>query len=83
LNALALTPEALFAVCCYSKVPLAPGVPDDYDEMGYFSANGAPVVTSSGWLRGEWSPLRNGDFLKIVRGTRVATVTAVLESASQ
>lgn len=78
-----LTPEALFAVCYYSKGPLAPGLPDDYYEMGYFSANGATVVASSGWLHGEWSPVSKGNILRNDRATGVATVTAVLESARQ
>jgi predicted glutamine amidotransferase len=83
VNALVLTPDALFAVCCYSKGPLAPGLPDDYYEMGYFSANGATVVASSGWRHGDWSPLGNGTILKVDRATGDATVTAMLESASQ
>jgi predicted glutamine amidotransferase len=82
LNALVLTPDALFAACYYSKGPLAPGLPDDYYEMGYFSANGATVVASSGWQHGEWSPLGNGNILRIDRATGGVTVTAVLESAS-
>jgi predicted glutamine amidotransferase len=83
LNALVLTPEALFAVCCYSDAPLAPGLPRDYYEMGYFSAHGATVVASSGWQHGDWSPLDNGNILRIDRVTGAATVTGVLESRGQ
>jgi predicted glutamine amidotransferase len=82
-NALVLTPEALFAVCCYADGPLAPGLPDDYYEMGYFSTNGATVVASSGWLHGEWTPLGNGNILRIDRATGVTTVTTVRESSRQ
>lgn len=77
VNALVLTPEALFAVCCHAEGPLPPGLPDDYYEMGYFSANGATVVASSGWRHGEWSPLGNGNILRIDRATGLATVTAI------
>jgi predicted glutamine amidotransferase len=80
LNAMVLTPEALYAVCYFSKGPLTPGLPDDY-EMGTFSANGASVVASSGWQYGDWSPLGNGNILKIDRATGVATVTALLGNA--
>ncbi|HWD95670.1 MAG TPA: class II glutamine amidotransferase [Acidimicrobiales bacterium] len=79
LNALVLTPDALFAVCYFSNSPLPPELPDDYYEMGVFSANGATVVASSGWQHGEWSPLGNGNMLRIDRATGAATVTAVLE----
>jgi predicted glutamine amidotransferase len=79
LNALVLTPDALFALCFYSDGPLAPGLPEDYYEMGFFSANGATVVASSGWQHGEWTPLGNRNMVRIDRATGVATVTSVLE----
>jgi predicted glutamine amidotransferase len=82
LNALVLTPEALFAACYFAKGPLTPGLPDDYYEMGTFSSRGATIVASSGWDHGEWSPLGNGNMLKIDRTTGVATVTAILGDES-
>jgi predicted glutamine amidotransferase len=81
VNALVLTPEALFAVCCYADGPLAAGLPDDYYEMGTFSANGATVVASSGWQHGEWTPLGNGNIVRIDRATGIAAVTPVFGSS--
>ncbi len=83
LNALVLTPDALFALCYYADGPMAPGLPEDYYDMGFFSSGGATLVASSGWQHGEWTPLGNRNILRIDRATGETTVTSALERGSQ
>jgi predicted glutamine amidotransferase len=86
LNCLLLTPQALYAVCCYD--------PDDanvqkrlkgdptYADIYYRVAADAVVVGSSGWQRGRgWEVLGNGQMLVIERGTLRTQMVDVANAA--
>jgi len=83
LNAVFLTPEALYAVCSYhpERIPheaLAArghaGPTDSYFEVAYLETDGAVVVASSGWPQDGWAPVPNRHVLVVDRETLQAKV---------
>jgi predicted glutamine amidotransferase len=83
LNAVFLTPEALYAICFYDpdRIPhdaLATrghrGPTDSYFEMAYRTSDDAVVVASSGWCQDGWTPLPNRHVLVVDRATLQAKV---------
>lgn len=91
LNAMFLTPDALYAVCWYDpgSVPAGAvaqqgyqGPPERYFDLGYCETPGSVVVASSGWPRPEWTYLPNRHVLVVDRATLTVT-THGLESASE
>jgi predicted glutamine amidotransferase len=83
LNAVFLTPDALYAVCCYDpeRIPHAAlaaraydGPTECYFEMSYLETDGAVVVASSGWAQEGWTPLPNRHVLVVDRDTLQAKV---------
>jgi predicted glutamine amidotransferase len=83
LNALMLTPDALYAACFYSPSSISKEFPADYYDMHYRHKNGAVMVASSGWEHDGWTPLANGNMLSISRGTgetRVIPITTRVEA---
>jgi predicted glutamine amidotransferase len=80
LNALMLTPDALYAACFYSPTSLSEDLPADYYDMHYRASEGSVVVASSGWDIGDWTPLANGSLLRISRATGEVDVTPLMTS---
>ena len=83
LNAVFLTPDALYAVCCYDpdRIPHAALATRGYDsptecyfEVSYLETDGAVVVASSGWPQDGWTPLPNRHVLVVDRDTLQAKV---------
>jgi predicted glutamine amidotransferase len=75
LNALMLTPDALYAACLYAPASLSDDLPADYYDMHYLEREGSVVVASSGWDNGDWTPLANGSLLRISRSSGEVEVT--------
>jgi predicted glutamine amidotransferase len=84
LNALFLTPDALYAVCYYwpERIPhaalAAKGVEqptDQYFDLAYLETEAGVVVASSGWPQDGWTPLPNRHVLVIDRETLQVKVT--------
>ena len=83
LNAVFLTPDALYAVCWYhpERIPhtaLAAraydGPTECYFEVSYLETDGAVVVASSGWPQEGWTSLPNRHVLVVDRDTLQAKV---------
>ncbi|HEV3186905.1 MAG TPA: class II glutamine amidotransferase [Acidimicrobiales bacterium] len=77
LNALVLTPEALYAACFFSPAAISTDLPPDYYDMFYVEREGSVIVASSGWDHGNWTPLPNGSLLRIARDTGAVEVTSL------
>ncbi len=78
LNAIVLTPDALYAICWYDPERIPPaalgqqgysGPPERYFDLAYSEADGAVVVASSGWPHDRWTWLPNRHVLVIDRET--------------
>ena len=78
LNAVVLTPDALYAVCWYEPGRIPPGAlgqqgysgpPERYFDLAYSETDGAVVVASSGWPQDGWAWLPNRHVLVIDRET--------------
>jgi predicted glutamine amidotransferase len=78
LNAVLLTPDALYAICYYwpERVPhaalAARGMEcgtDQYFELAHLETETGIVVASSGWPQPGWTPLPNRNVLVIDRAT--------------
>lgn len=81
LNAVFLTPGALYAVCWYdpSNIPAAAilrrgytGPPENlagYFDLAYRATRDAVVVASSGWPQDGWTSMPNGSVLVVDRST--------------
>ena len=78
LNALFLTPDALYALCWYHPERIPPGAagqqgysgpPERYFDLAYLETDSAVVVASSGWPHDGWSWLPNRHVLVIDRET--------------
>ncbi|HUY17278.1 MAG TPA: class II glutamine amidotransferase [Acidimicrobiales bacterium] len=80
LNALMLTPDALYAACFFAPTSLSPDLPSDYYDMYYRASEGSVVVASSGWDHGDWTPLANGSLLRVARDTGDVKVTPLTTS---
>ncbi len=80
LNALMLTPDALYAACFFSPTSLSNDLPEDYYDMHYLASEGSVVVASSGWDHGDWTPLVNGSLLRITRATGEVNVSPLSTS---
>ena len=83
LNAVFLTPDALYAVCFYhpERIPHATlaaraydGPTECYFEVSYLETDSAVVVASSGWAQEGWTSLPNRHVLVIDRETLQAKV---------
>jgi predicted glutamine amidotransferase len=83
LNAVFLTPDTLYAVCCYDpeRIPHAALAARGYDsptgcyfEVSYRETDGAVVVASSGWPQDGWTSLPNRHVLVVDRDTLQAKV---------
>ncbi len=83
LNAIFLTPDALYAICYYwpERIPHAAlatrgvqGPTDSYFDLAYLEAPYGVVVASSGWLQEGWTPLANHHVLVVDRATQQAKV---------
>ena len=70
LNALLLTPDALYVVCDWrSDAPMVRKDPDYY-QLSYNASDDAVVIGSSGWQRGPgWQTIPNGQILVVERAT--------------
>jgi predicted glutamine amidotransferase len=89
LNAILLSPTTLYAICWHdrAKVPHTElrerGLgdrPDDvaaYFDLGYRLTPDAVVVASSGWPRGDWTPLPNRHVLVADRTTLRTSIRAL------
>lgn len=84
LNAVLLTPDALYAICYYwpERIPhaalAARGLEcgtDQYFELAHLETDAGIVVASSGWSQAGWTPLPNRNVLVVDRQTLQATVT--------
>lgn len=84
LNAVLLTPDALYAVCYYwpERIPhaalAAKGVEqpaDQYFDLAYLETEAGIVVASTGWPQDGWTPLPNRHALVIDRETLQVKVT--------
>jgi predicted glutamine amidotransferase len=78
LNAIFLTPDALYALCWYhpDRIPSAAaaqhgysGPPERYFDLAYTETDGTVVVASSGWPQDGWTWLPNRHVLVIDRET--------------
>jgi predicted glutamine amidotransferase len=75
LNSMLLTPDALYAVCCYDPASYAD---PEYYPLLYRREGDAVVVASTGWTDSAgWSTLSNGQLLVVERGTLATTVLPV------
>jgi len=83
LNAVFLTPGALYAVCFYhpERIPHATlaaraydGPTECYFEVSYLETDSAVVVASSGWAQEGWTSLPNRHVLVVDRDTLQAKV---------
>lgn len=80
LNALMLTPDTLYAACFYAPTSISDDLPPDYYDMYYLASDDSVVVASSGWEHGDWTPLANGNLLRISRASGEARVTPLTAS---
>ena len=78
LNAVLLTPDALYAICYYwpERIPhaalAARGMEcgtDQYFELAHLETETGIIVASSGWPQAGWTPLPNRNVLVIDRAT--------------
>jgi hypothetical protein len=76
LNCLLLTPDELYAVCCFDPDGVAADEAPDYYDLGVRTTDDAVVVSSSGWGRG-WQGLANGELLVVRRGTLEVSVESL------
>jgi len=76
LNCLLLTPDELYAVCCFDPARIKPDEGPDYFDLKYRIDDDAVVVASTGW-GSRWRELRNGDLLAVHRGTLQVTVQSI------
>jgi predicted glutamine amidotransferase len=77
LNAVVVTPDELIAVCRWNEAAVAArGGPPDYFQLVYRVAADSVVVSSSGW-GSRWTPLGNGEILRVRRDTLQVSVTSV------
>jgi predicted glutamine amidotransferase len=75
LNCMLLTPEALFAVCCYDP---AWGDDRDYYPLLYRRDGDTVVVASTGWTDSAgWTTVSNGQMLVVERGTLETSIVPV------
>lgn len=86
LNAVFLTPGALYAVCWYDPglIPAGAasqqgyeGPPECYFDLAYRQEPGAVVVASTGWQQDDWTLLPNRHVLIVDRATLRCTVRAL------
>jgi predicted glutamine amidotransferase len=91
LNAVFLTPDALYAICCYwpERIPHAAlaargvdGPTDSYFDLAYLETVTGVVVASSGWSQDGWAPLPNRHVLVVDRVTQRAKVVPLGPGAS-
>jgi predicted glutamine amidotransferase len=78
LNAIFLTPDALYALCWYhpDRIPPAAvaqhgysGPPEHYFDLAYLESDSSVVVASSGWRQDGWAAVPNRHVLVIDRET--------------
>ncbi|HEX4656623.1 MAG TPA: class II glutamine amidotransferase [Streptosporangiaceae bacterium] len=78
LNAIFLTPDALYALCWYQPERIPPaavvqqgyaGPPERYFDLAYCETDSAVVVASTGWPQDGWTWLPNRHVLVIDRET--------------
>lgn len=78
LNAIFVTPEALYALCWYhpDRIPPAAvaqqgytGPPERYFDLAYLETDGSVVVASTGWPQDGWTSVPNRHVLVIDRET--------------
>ncbi len=78
LNAIFLTPDALYALCWYHQDRIPPGAvaqqgytgpPERYFDLAYRETDSAAMVASSGWQQDGWTWLPNRHVLVIDRAT--------------
>ncbi len=81
LNALAITPEELIAVCRYDPDAQDREDEPDYYRLRYRVTEDSVVVSSSGWGEG-WSSLGNGELLVVQRHTLALSITPILGSVA-
>lgn len=80
LNSMLVTPEALYAVCCYDPGSYAD---PDYYPLLYRREGDAVVVASTGWTDSAgWTTLSNGQLLVVERGSLATTVLPVARPSS-
>jgi predicted glutamine amidotransferase len=86
LNAIFLTPDALYAICYYwqERIPHAAlasrgveGPTDSYFDLSYLEVPDGVVVASSGWTQEGWTPLANHHVLVVDRATQQAKVVPI------
>jgi predicted glutamine amidotransferase len=86
LNAVFLTPDALYAICYYhpERIPheaLASrglgGSTESYFDLAYLETDAGVVVASSGWPQDGWIPLPNRHVLVVDRETLQTKVTPI------
>jgi predicted glutamine amidotransferase len=91
LNAIFLTPDALYAVCWYDPGSIPSGAvaqhgyqgpPERYFDLCYCETPGSVTVASSGWPQPGWTCLPNRHALVVDRATLTVT-THRLEPAHQ
>lgn len=84
LNAVLLTPDAMYAVCYYwpVRIPHAAlatrgldGPSGQYFDLAYVETDTGVVVASSGWPQDGWTPLPNRHVLVVDRETLQVKVT--------
>ena len=84
LNAVLLTPDALYAICYYwpERIPHAAlatrgldGGTDQYFDLAYLETEAGVVVASSGWPQDGWTPLPNRHALVVDRESLRVEVT--------
>jgi predicted glutamine amidotransferase len=82
LNALLLTPVALYAVADYDpQAPMARREPEYY-QLSYKVSERAIVIGSSGWQQGDgWTVIPNGQVLVVERGSLRSQLVQVVERA--
>jgi predicted glutamine amidotransferase len=78
LNAILLSPDTLYAICCYhpERIPVEglavrgyTGVPERYFDLAYRVTQDAVVVASSGWPQDGWTFVPNRHVLVVDRRT--------------
>ena len=78
LNAIFVTPEALYALCWYHPDRVPPtavaqqgytGPPERYFDLAYLETDGSVVVASTGWPQDGWTSVPNRHVLVIDRET--------------
>jgi predicted glutamine amidotransferase len=83
LNALLLTPEALYALECWSEdAPPRPEAGEASYKLYFRTTDGHVTVASDGWepLTSDWEQVGNGNILEVRRGDASARVHEVAEA---